>query len=42
MRFLLIFALDVFSAIIDLIIFFATPSIENERKRMKQARIADI
>ena len=42
MRFLLIFALDVISAIIDLIIFFVSPKIENKRKRLKMARQADI
>jgi len=30
------------SAILDLAIFFCTPSIENERKRIKHARIAHI
>ena len=42
LQFLLIFALDVVSAIVDLIIFIVSPKIENKRKLLKQARMADI
>ena len=38
----MIYALDVTSALIDLIIFFVSPKIENKRKRLKMARQADI
>ena len=37
-QFLLIFFLDVVSAFVDLAIFFITPKIENNRKRLKEAR----
>ena len=42
LQFLLIFALDVVSATVDLIIFIVSPKIENKRKLLKQARMADI
>ena len=42
LRFLLVFALDVISALIDLIIFIVSPKIENRRKRLRDARQADI
>ena len=42
MRFLLIFALDTVSALVDLIIFIKGPKIENKSKRLKTARCADI
>ena len=42
MQFLLVFFLDVVSALVDLLILIITPKVSNKKKRIKQARIADI
>ena len=39
---MLVFALDVVSAIVDLLIFIVSPKIEDRRKRLREARQADI
>ena len=38
----MVFALDVISASVDLIILIVSPKIENKKTLLKQARVADI
>ena len=42
LRFALIFCLDVFSAVTDLMIFSLSPRIENKQRLLKEVRVADI
>ena len=42
LQFLLVFFLDVVSALVDLLIFIISPKVSSKKKRIRQARIADI